>query len=188
MNNYDKDIADLIGKQEQTKKRFEAVKKAGGLAISLAAGCLSLNIFFNINADPEKYEALSGELEAGTLVVPRPFFIPDLVRCVRDKVWLDEKGVDVESIELSDEQADDLVGRFPERFKNCVGGDLPATQDIKENYVNQYAPDNTFVYMAIGSVFAGAGFILSGALGGALKVSSTNRSIKEKQDMQNLLK
>tara|TARA_R110002124_G_scaffold64985_2_gene177344 strand:+ start:153754 stop:154323 length:570 start_codon:yes stop_codon:yes gene_type:complete len=189
MKNYDKDINDLLSKQEKSNSRFESVKKVGGQSIGLAGCLLAVNMIFNINADPEKYEALSEELDKGTLTVPRSFYIEsDLTTCVRDKTWSNVEGADPQSFRMSDKQAEDLLKQFPGHFAHCVGGDLPPTEEIKENYVNQYKADNTLMYLAFGSIFAGAMFILSGATGGAVSVLSTRRSIKEKQDMKNLLK
>jgi hypothetical protein len=189
MKNYDNDIADLLGKQEKSKKRVKRVMEVGGGSLGIAAVFLAASLIVNIDADPEKYHALSAELESGTLTVPRSFYISsDLTTCVRDKTWSNVEGADPKDFKMSDEQAEDMLEQFPNHFAHCVGGDLPATQEIKENYVNQYAKDNKFLYLAFASVLAGAGIIFSGVAGGAVSVSSTNRSIKEKQDMKNLFK
>jgi hypothetical protein len=189
MKDYDRDISDLMGKQEKSVKFLNRVLKVGGTTLGLAGGFLALSLLFNMDADPEKYEALSGKLEDGELIVPRSFYISsDLTTCVRDKAWGNIEGAKPEDFIMTDEQAEGFLEQFPEHFAHCAGGELPATQEIKEKYVNQYAKDNKFLYLAFASVLAGAGIIFSGVAGSAVSVSSTNRSIKEKQDMKNLFK
>jgi hypothetical protein len=189
MQDYDKDINDLIYKRKKSTEQANRTIEFGVGFVGFACGLLCLNLLFNMGADPEKYETLSEELDNGTLVVPRSFYISsDLTTCVRDKVWSNVEGKDPQYVNMSDEQAEDLLEQFPGHFAHCVGGELPPTQEIKENYVNQYAEDRSLDYAAVAMGLGGLGIMFSGGAGGLINSSATKRTIKEKQDMKNLFK